>query len=96
VGDSEAWLIEDGVVLTEGQQRKPLLGTGAAKPVAFEAKLAGTLLVASDGLFKYARKADILAHARLERLDDAIHALTDAVRLPSGQLQDDVAIVACR
>jgi len=36
--------------LTEHQYRKPLLGSGAAIPI----NLDGTLILGSDGLFKYA------------------------------------------
>jgi hypothetical protein len=37
VGDSEAWLIHDGnaTVLTASQNRKPLVGSGRARPIGF-------------------------------------------------------------
>ncbi len=98
VGDSGAWLVGDGIVdLTAGQRLKPLLGAGAT-PIAFTAPpLADrTLLVASDGLWKYARPVDIAAAARLLDLADAAAALLALVRLPSGGLPDDVAIVLVR
>ena len=54
VGDSEAWMLGTANLrLTASQQRKPLLGSGAASPVPFSAVLDGVLLLASDGLFKY-------------------------------------------
>jgi hypothetical protein len=62
VGDSGAWLLRDSriVDLTAGQRRKPLVGRGCApfriEPIPFD----GTLLVASDGLFAYAKPRDIV------------------------------------
>jgi serine/threonine protein phosphatase PrpC len=99
VGDSGAWLVTpDGIQdLTARQRRKPFLGTGAAVPVPFAAPpTAGTLLVASDGLFKYADRLPIAAAARGEDLPSAARRLVDLVRLPSGKLQDDVAVVLGR
>ncbi|MCX5741996.1 MAG: serine/threonine protein phosphatase [Proteobacteria bacterium] len=98
VGDSGAWLVGDEVVdLTEGQLRKPLVGGGGI-PVAFATGPIGsaTVLVASDGLFRHARQADIVRIARGPDLDAAARALIALVRLPSGGLQDDVAVVLCR
>ena len=101
VGDSGAWLLRGSEVvdLTSGQIRKPLVGDGCATvpigPLLFE----GTLLVASDGLFRYAKRADIArviedATAFEERgLATAAAALIELVHLPNGELQDDVAIV---
>ena len=97
-GDSGAWLIrgEDIVDLTESQVRKPLVGAGC-RPVGFTCELAaGTLLVASDGLFRYAMRDDIARISRSPDLETAAHALTDLVRLANGGLQDDVAVVLCR
>jgi len=54
------------------------------------------LLVASDGLLRYARPADIARVARQPDIDLAVTALIELVRLPSGELQDDVAIVLLR
>lgn len=64
VGDSEAWLVKDAQVirLTEGQRRKPLLGSGLATPAHGKlSRRGGILLVASDGLFRYAGSEKILA-----------------------------------
>lgn len=99
VGDSGAWLVRshDHVDLTSGQVRKPLVGSGAARPVRFQyGDLDGTLLVASDGLFKYAKPRDICAEARGPDLAYVLDALARLLRLPAGGLQDDVAIVVCR
>jgi len=100
VGDSGAWWIDDqGIIdLTEKQIRKPLIGTGESSPFAFRLRglERGTLLVASDGLWKYAKADDIARVARTADLAAAAAGLVDLVRLPTGTLQDDVAIVLCR
>lgn len=99
VGDSGAWLIQGANVvdLTQGQQRKPLLGDGCAPWRIPPTRLnGGTLLVASDGLLRYAKQLDIIRIASSEDLQAAARALIDLVRLPSGTLQDDVAVVLCR
>jgi serine/threonine protein phosphatase PrpC len=100
VGDSEAWLRTGGEtrVLTEAQQRKPLLGSGKARPVGFLARWPqdATLLLASDGLFKHAPRDALeaaLAGAELEAVADALLALP---RLPSGVLPDDVGLALLR
>ena len=102
VGDSAAWLIhnEDHDDLTREQVRKPLLGTGSATPVAFSrpafAGPSDTLLLASDGLTKYAPTQKLCAAARLPDLSQAARALLDSVRLKSGALQDDTSVILCR
>jgi serine/threonine protein phosphatase PrpC len=98
VGDCECWLFDRDRCfnLTEQQVRKPMLGDGGI-PVGFSARLAprATLVVATDGLWKYIPRARI-AEAVIKRpLEDALTALVDGVRLRSGTLQDDVAIVMC-
>ena len=98
VGDSSAWIIsENGVIdLTESQVRKPLLGTGQAEPVAFgPVRMLGRLVVGTDGLFKYAPRAKLTNVALEGTPDVAAAALVEAVRLKSGRLQDDVAVVVC-
>lgn len=99
VGDSGAWLVTDREIvdLTEGQVRKPLVGSGC-EPVAIRAGAIGhgTLLVASDGLLRCGRRQDIACIARGPDLAASARALVDLVRLPTGSLQDDVAIVLCR
>jgi PPM family protein phosphatase len=99
VGDSAAWIVRDGAVvdLTCHQERKPLVGDGCS-PTAFGAELGdGTLVIATDGLVRYAIAKDIVfVVERGEPLEHVAHRLVDLVRLPSGGLQDDVAIVVCR
>jgi serine/threonine protein phosphatase PrpC len=99
VGDCEAWLIIENSIeeLTASQVRKPLLGSGEAVPVAFEAVLGdATLLLATDGLFKYARRDRIAAVALGPDLQTAAHALADLARLRSGALPDDIGVILCR
>jgi serine/threonine protein phosphatase PrpC len=99
VGDSGAWLLREANVvdLTRGQRRKPLVGRGCVTfrvgPVTLGS---GTLLVASDGLLSYAKQHDIVRIARGPDLSAAARALVELVRLPNGELQDDVAVVLCR
>ena len=99
VGDSEAWIVRDGGVtrLTERQRRKPLLGSGEAVAVPFgAAPLDGTLVVGSDGLFKYTSAAKSAEAARSPEVDGIPERLVDLVRLRSGSVPDDVAVVVCR
>lgn len=99
VGDSEAWWYgqQAGVHLTARQARKPLLGSAEAIPVAFGmAGARGTLVLGSDGLFKYAARDRI---AEMVRTGDPAHVaqrLVDLARLPGGALQDDTTAVVCR
>lgn len=100
VGDSGAWLIAGSEVvdLTAGQDRKPLVGDGC-HPFRVTAPPAGsgsTLLVASDGLLRYAKQSDIARVASGPDLTVVARGLVDLVRLPTGGLQDDVSIVLCR
>jgi serine/threonine protein phosphatase PrpC len=97
VGDSEAWLVDgDAVhVLTRYQRRKPLLGDGGIA-VTFTAPLDGTLVVGSDGLFKYGARELIVAACGRATVDETADALMAAVELPGGALQDDVSLIVCR
>jgi len=99
VGDCGAWLIAQNGIdeLTANQVRRPLLGSGEAIPVAFESALAdATLLLATDGLLKYARRDRIAAVALGPDLQMAAYALADLPRLRSGALPDDVGVILCR
>ena len=99
IGDSEAWLVRaDRVdVLTANQQRKPLLG-GGGHPASTSTGPIGnaTLVVASDGLFRYAKAIDIARIAMLPDLATSADQLVALVRLPSGNVPDDLSIVLCR
>jgi PPM family protein phosphatase len=98
VGDSIAWIVRSSEVqdLTSGAARKPLLGSGGALPYCFGPihMEQGILLLATDGLWKYAPREQIARCAASLRLPCALDELADLVRLRSGSLQDDVAIAA--
>jgi serine/threonine protein phosphatase PrpC len=99
VGDCGALqLLEGGEVeLTAHQRRKPLLGSGAAVPTAFgPVPFAGTLVVASDGLLKYAPRAELRQPALTGSARICARALIECVRYPSGNLPDDVTVIVCR
>jgi serine/threonine protein phosphatase PrpC len=96
VGDSGAWLLtaRETLDLTELQHRKPLLGSGEASPVRFgPVHFSGRLLLATDGLFKYANRRHIEECAMALTVDAAVERLIAGLRLRSGTLQDDVAII---
>lgn len=98
VGDSEAWWIVGDVVmpLCGDTPQKTYLGSGTAWAQWFTASTpaARTLLVASDGLFKYTDADTIVAIVSgNELLTDKVAALRDAVRSSSGTLYDDFAAV---
>jgi PPM family protein phosphatase len=99
VGDSGAWLITPKGYdeLTERQHPKPFLGTGAAIPIPFSARrFDGTLLMASDGLFKYTSPESICEVALEAEIEETAKRLVDLVRLRSGGLPDDISVVLCR
>jgi hypothetical protein len=79
---------------TSNQRRKPLLGSGAAVPIGFAPTcLEGRLLLATDGLVKYAPAERLADAASIPELACAAEALVACLRLPSGGLQDDAAFV---
>lgn len=98
VGDCEAWLVGvkgPDIELTQQQCRKPLLGSGQARPIRLDGHLDGRrLVVGTDGLWKYMAHGHLCPLAR-GPLEQVPYTLTRHVRLPNGALQDDVAIVAC-
>jgi serine/threonine protein phosphatase PrpC len=95
-GESEAWVVAPTAVdnLTVGRQTKQRLGSGRVTPTAFErATLGGVLVIASDGLFKYAATDVIAGIVRNNAIGVAADHLVDLVRLRSGKVTDDVAVV---
>ena len=99
VGDSQAWIIGDETVfdLTKRQRRKPLLGAGVATPIGFGPRpWLGSLLLATDGLFRYTRQQSIIDVIRKMPIEEGVEALVDLVRLPSGERQDDISVILCR
>ena len=100
VGDSDAWLIADHEIdeLLPDRTKKPLLGTGSANIVMFGPRpLSGTLLVGTDGLFKYAKRGQIAKITRRNSpTSDPAQGLVDIVRLPNRSLNDDISVVLVR
>lgn len=104
VGDCRAWVVAaldhgEGTItdLSFEQVRKPLLGSRAARSVGFQsAPLRGTLIVATDGLFNYAKAENISALVATADFSALPRRLIESVRLPSGEFWDDIGIVACR
>jgi serine/threonine protein phosphatase PrpC len=90
VGDSGALMLSRRRPVEDltARQDRARLGSGRAHPALFKAQLMGTLLLASDGLLKYVR-TDQIRHSAARGVD----ALIDSVRLKSGGLQDDVAVI---
>jgi serine/threonine protein phosphatase PrpC len=98
-GDSGAWVVDQTSVdeLTRNQIRKPFLGTGVAPVVGFSReRFGGILLVATDGLLKYASResiSDVIRHQPFETITEKLISL---VRYPSGDLPDDIAAALYR
>jgi len=98
-GDSTAWWFGSGrpLELTCGQRRNPFLGTGVASGSPFLHVLhAGTIVVATDGLWKYTSLQLIEQRVREAKSESLADELAALVRLPSGVFPDDVAIATCR
>ena len=99
VGDSRAWILnhESIIDLTAKQNRKPLLGSGHAEPVGFSnPELDGVLIVATDGLFDYAKRDDLQRVVLNSDFYEITRRCIELVRLPSGELWDDIGIVVAR
>jgi serine/threonine protein phosphatase PrpC len=99
VGDSRAWIIREGELLdlTVNQIRKPLLGSGDARPTQFShGALNGTLIVATDGFCNYVKRDELTSMVAQADLFEIPRRCVELVRLPSGDLWDDIGIVACR
>ena len=98
VCDSGVWVLTSETIfdLTEKQRRKPLLGSGQADPVGFgPLYFNDRVVVASDGLLKYATRDTFMAVGLRRSPDLSVEAdaLIDGARLPSGDLHDDLALV---
>jgi serine/threonine protein phosphatase PrpC len=99
IGDSGAWVVSEESIdeLSSEQNRRPFLGNGTAIPVGFSRPhLSGTLLLATDGLLKYANRDLISWTVRKSSFEFLCKELVRLVRYPSGALPDDVAIAICR
>lgn len=96
VGDCKVWIFENGKPPEEPtmlQSHRPLLGEGNAIHTRFNGRLTqGVLVMATDGLWKYAdwdRITKILRTLPAEKVADFLVA---SARLPTGELQDDIAV----
>jgi len=99
VGDSGAFLIQGQTdfELTAQQQRKPLLGSGIAMPSPYgPIPFHGTLLLATDGLIKYAPMTKIHQMVLNNPIESVAQSLIESVRYPSGHLPDDVSVIVCK
>ncbi len=98
-GDSEAWVVTASRIddLTVGQYTRRGVGTGQVAPFVFErTALSGVLLVATDGLMKYASPDVIAKVVRDGAMGLAADQLVELVRLPSRTVTEDVAVVLVR
>jgi serine/threonine protein phosphatase PrpC len=98
-GDSEAWVVTSTGVdnLTVGQHTRHRLGSSQMTAATFErSALRGVLVVATDGLFKYAAEGVIARIVRANAIGAAAEGLVELVRLRSGKVADDVAVVLVR
>jgi len=99
VGDSCVWFLEANgswKELTESQRQKPYLGSGAAVPIPFSRipRANGFLLIASDGLWRYAGVSQILEAVREQGLAAAAEILATASQSPiSHEYLDDLSFV---
>ena len=94
-GDSGVWLLSTSTtVLTGNQVVKPLVGSGRASAVPFSAQgVAGRVLLASDGLLKFAHPSAIEFVARRVDMMRAVAALLALPCYASGQRPDDTAVI---
>lgn len=99
VGDSRCWMISRGTItdFTKHQSRKPLLGSGNATPTSFtHATFDGILLAGTDGFFDYVKRDSIPPFIAQSDFYTIPRLCVEMVRLPSGDLWDDIAIIAAR
>ena len=98
-GNSEAWVVTPTEIdnLTVGQHTRQRLGSNRATPTTFRRPAPGdVLLVASDGLFKFAAREVIAGVVRAQAIGLAARNLVELVRLRSGKVAEDVAVVVVR
>ncbi len=97
-GDSAALLLSGGsaIELTEQQRKNPPVGSSAARPVAFSARLqpGWKLLIVSDGVWKevgWEQMARIAARYEGHEAIDALRRV--ALASNGGRMQDDFSVV---
>ncbi|MGV3772479.1 MAG: hypothetical protein ACO1QB_06220 [Verrucomicrobiales bacterium] len=98
VGDSAVWFIPVSaphVDLTALQSRKPLIGSGHATAKGFTIpKQTGVLMLATDGLLKYAKTELVVQSCRSSNSLELDEWNTLAlVRMANGKLQDDATVL---
>lgn len=96
-GDSGALLLSGGqdFLLTEDQRKNPPVGSSAAHPVAFSARLhpGWTLLVLSDGVWKFVGWDNIVGIAAQNQGRALVAALRQAaLDANGGRLPDDFSV----
>jgi serine/threonine protein phosphatase PrpC len=102
IGDSGVFVVspERSVELTERQLRKPLLGGGVSTVVGFAhpVRARDAVLLATDGVLKYAQREMVLSIVRDHRLppSERCGRIIDVARLANGALSDDAGIVLIR
>ena len=99
VGDAGARLFTkaEDHNLTSAQHVKPLLGSAVAEAVPFgPVRFDGTLIMGSDGLFKYATVDAIRESCAQPSADEIAHTLIELVKLPSGDFHDDTTVAVCK
>lgn len=97
VGDSAVWLFTPGDKHELTRVRKPYLGTGVAAPHQFSReRCEGTLVAASDGLWKYTSIEAIEKKIRAGNPGQFASELAELVRLRSGTFPDDIAVGTAR
>ena len=87
-GDSEAWIVGQANIdrLTANQDRARV-GSAGVRPVMFHRRaFEGTLVVATDGLFRHADATDIA------RSSERAEELVKLPRLASGEYPDNVGV----
>jgi serine/threonine protein phosphatase PrpC len=98
VGDSGVWIVGSTAVvnLTNQQARRPFIGSGNAWPKEFTHQIetkGGKLLLATDGLLKYASAERIVAVCCEPDIETCAAQLVELVRFPSGTLPDDITVI---
>lgn len=98
VGDSGVWILGSGssIDLTCNQARKPFIGSGNSRPVEFSygpARQGEKLLLATDGLLKYAPAVRIVEVCAGQDNEACATGLIELVRYRSGSLPDDVTVI---
>jgi serine/threonine protein phosphatase PrpC len=101
-GNSEAWVVTpEGIDnLTVSQRTRDRLGSSTAFSTTFDRPApADPLLIASDGLFKFAAMDVIARRVRgdaADSIDVAAERLVELVRFKPGKVAEDIAVVLIR